>query len=191
MWAYQFIKISILIIFVTQFAQFAYASGVRVNWVENPESDVAGFNVYYGTASRNYQSYVDAGTFTSVEIDGLNSGITYYFAVTAYDSSGNESAYSQEIQATIPTISVESGSFTNAGKNKVNVGGNSGSCLISTSSAESPVFQGVIFLVLAGIVLMGIASSLRKDTTNGDQNLLKTSRLNHSFECAFISLQKN
>ncbi len=163
---YQFVKISLLLLFITQFTQFAYASGVRVSWVENSVSDVAGYKVYYGTVSHNYQSNVDAGTFTSVEIDGLSAGITYYFAVTAYNKSGNESAYSQEIQATIPIVSVESGPVSNAGKIKVDVGGGSGGCFISTSVPESPVSQGVTFLVLAGMVLMGIASLLRKYTSN-------------------------
>jgi hypothetical protein len=115
--AYQFFKISILIVFITQFTQFAYASGVRVSWAENSVSTVAGYKVYYGTASRNYQTNVDAGTFTSVVIDGLSAGITYYFAVTAYNYSGNESAYSQEVHATIPNtpvISCATTSLTNS-----------------------------------------------------------------------------
>ncbi|MGO9145552.1 MAG: fibronectin type III domain-containing protein, partial [Desulfomonilia bacterium] len=120
----QFFKISILIVFITQFTQFAYASGVKLNWVENSVSDVAGYKAYYGTASHNYQSHVDAGTFTSVEIDGLSAGITYYFAVTAYDNSGNESAYSQEVQATIPvTQTVNAGSGSGSGSSSVSGSG--------------------------------------------------------------------
>ena len=112
-----FFKISILIVFITLCTQFAYASGVKLSWVENSASDVAGYKAYYGTASRSYQSNVDAGTFTSVEIDGLTPGVTYYFAVTAYDNSGNQSAYSQEVQATIPNppiISCSATSLTNS-----------------------------------------------------------------------------
>jgi len=83
-----------------------------VSWVENSVSNVAGYKVYYGTASHNYQNNVDAGIFTSVEIDGLTPGVTYYFAVTAYNNSGNQSAYSQEVQATIPNPPVISCSIT-------------------------------------------------------------------------------
>ncbi len=132
---YKILRIAILLIFITQFTQFAYASGVRVAWVENPVSDVAGYRVYYGTASRSYQIHVDAGTFTSIEIDRLSSGTTYYFAVTAYDYSGNESAYSQEIQATMPAapaVSTVSGASSVSGSSS-----ESGSGSLSVSSSGS------------------------------------------------------
>ncbi len=114
---YQFFKISILIVFITLSSQLAYASGVMVSWVENSLSNVAGYMVYYGTASHNYTTDINAGTSTSVAIDGLTAGVTYYFAVTAYDNSGNQSAYSQEVQATIPNppiISCSATSLTNS-----------------------------------------------------------------------------
>ena len=85
-----------------QFAQVAHASGVSINWLRNSENDVVGYKVYYGTAHRNYQHYIDVGPFTTTVIDSLSGGVTYYFAVTAYDNLGNESAYSQEVHAAIP-----------------------------------------------------------------------------------------
>jgi hypothetical protein len=147
-------KISLLLLFITQFTQYAYASGVRISWVENSESDVAGYRVYYGTTSHNYQRWVDAGPFTSVEIDDLSSGYIYFFAVTAYNNSGNESAYSREIQATIPTISKNDG------------GGSSGGCFISNFVSENSASQGLTFLVLAGMVLIGFTSLFRRDISN-------------------------
>jgi hypothetical protein len=94
-----------LIVFMMQFTQLAYAYGVSINWNRNSESDIAGYKVYYGTATHNYQNMLDVGPFTTAVIDGLNGGVTYYFAVTAYDTSGNESVNSQEVQAIIPTAS--------------------------------------------------------------------------------------
>lgn len=85
-----------------QCPQVVLASGVSISWNRNLESDVAGYRVHYGTSSRDYRNTIDVGPFTSAVIDGLISGTTYYFAVTAYDMSGNESADSQEVHATIP-----------------------------------------------------------------------------------------
>jgi hypothetical protein len=65
-----------------------------------PLTDLAGYKLYYGTSSGNYNVAIDAGKVTTFKVDGL-SPITYYFAVTAYDSSGNESNYSNEVSKTI------------------------------------------------------------------------------------------
>jgi hypothetical protein len=114
---FQFFKILMLFVFIMHVTQLANASGVSISWNDNSESDVAGYKVYYGTATHNYQNMLDVGPFTSAVIDGLNVGATYYFAVTAYDTSGNESAKSQEIQATMPAppvISCSATSFTNS-----------------------------------------------------------------------------
>ena len=154
MWIYRFFKISILILFI---AQFAYASGIKISWDKNSESDVAGYKVYYGTASHNYQSSLDAGNFTSIEIDDLTPGKIYYISIAAYDYSGNESASSQEFHATIPE---DSGSGSGTGSS-----GGSG-CFISTSRSGRPVLQRATFLLLTGMVLMGISSLLRKYTSN-------------------------
>jgi hypothetical protein len=76
------------------------AAQVVLTWSANTESDLAGYKVYYGTSSRNYGPAINAGNLTSYTLTGLNSGI-YFFAITAYDTSGNESAFSSEASRTI------------------------------------------------------------------------------------------
>ncbi len=75
---------------------------VMVSWDPNSESDLSGYKVYYGTASRNYGQVVDVGNVTSRRIGGLQPGVRYFFAVTAYDFSGNESDFSEEVNIVIP-----------------------------------------------------------------------------------------
>jgi Bacterial Ig-like domain (group 2) len=65
-----------------------------------PVTDLAGFKIYYGTSSGNYTSIIDVGNITTYVINTLASG-TYYFAVTAYYTSGNQSGYSNEASKTI------------------------------------------------------------------------------------------
>jgi chitinase len=66
-------------------------------WDRNSESNIAGYRLYYGTASRNYTANLDVGNTTQHKVTGLAAGATYYFAVTAYDTSGTQSAYSAEV----------------------------------------------------------------------------------------------
>jgi hypothetical protein len=61
-------------------------------------TDLNGYIIYYGTASGNYTYSIDAGNVISYRIDSLVPGFEYYFAVTAYDISGNESTYSREVR---------------------------------------------------------------------------------------------
>jgi fibronectin type 3 domain-containing protein len=66
-----------------------------------PVTGFVGYKVYYGTASRVYTYVVDVQDKTTHTIDALTPGTTYYFAITAYDSSGIESDFSNELSTTI------------------------------------------------------------------------------------------
>ena len=68
-------------------------------WDPNTENDLAGYNVYYGTASRVYDSVIEVGNITSYTVTDLEPETQYYFAITAYDTSGNESDFSVEVSA--------------------------------------------------------------------------------------------
>ncbi len=65
-----------------------------------PLTNLAGFKVYYGTVSGVYPQVIDIGDMTSYSSGTLGPG-TYYFVVTAYDSYGSESEFSNEISTTI------------------------------------------------------------------------------------------
>jgi chitinase len=84
------------------FSVMARAETVTLAWDPNTESDLAGYRLHYGTASRNYTQSVDAGNVTQHAINNLSAGQTYYFAATAYNTAGNESGYSAEVSHTLP-----------------------------------------------------------------------------------------
>ncbi len=66
-----------------------------------PLTDLAGFIIYYGTATGVYSNSTNVGNVTTYQVGNLTEGFTYYFAITAYDTSRNESEYSNEVNATI------------------------------------------------------------------------------------------
>jgi hypothetical protein len=80
----------------------AYSAVVILEWSPNPEPDLNGYMIYYGTSSRDYSWSVNVGDYTSCAISDsrFEDGQTYYFAATAYDEHGNESGYSDEVTYT-------------------------------------------------------------------------------------------
>ena len=92
---------------------------VTLTWDPNTETDLAGYDIYYGTSSGNYQSKTDVGNVTTYTVNGLTVGVTYYLAATAYNTQGLESSFSNEVAYTVPScsfaISPSSASFSTSG----------------------------------------------------------------------------
>lgn len=78
-------------------------------WDANQEPDLAGYRVYYGTSPRDYINFVDVGNVTLYRLDNLMEGVAYFIAVTAYDTAGNESDFSEEVSGigVVPDVLVD------------------------------------------------------------------------------------
>jgi hypothetical protein len=75
------------------------ASALTLAWDPNTEDDLAGYNVYYGTQTGDYDFVIDVGDTTQYTVTDLDPETQYYFTVTAYDTSSNESDFSAEVSA--------------------------------------------------------------------------------------------
>ncbi len=77
---------------------------VSLNWNDNGEGDLDGYNVYRSvTSGSGYIKLNGAALSNSLYSDDtVIGGQTYYYVVTALDTSSNESGYSDEESATIP-----------------------------------------------------------------------------------------
>jgi hypothetical protein len=78
-----------------------HAGELKLAWDPNTETDLAGYRIHYGSASRNYDQVMDVGDNTSCTVSGLVEGRTYYFAATAVNREDIESDFSNEVRATI------------------------------------------------------------------------------------------
>ncbi len=76
------------------------AQSVTATWSPNTEDDLAGYILFYGTETQNYSQQIETRD-TSLRVDSLQLGQTYYFMVKAYDESGNISAPSDQVNITI------------------------------------------------------------------------------------------
>jgi len=77
---------------------------IDVQWSANTEADLAGYKMYRGSTSGIYTTSQDVGITPSGTFANVDDG-TWFIAVTAYDTSGNESGYSNEVIAVIDTAS--------------------------------------------------------------------------------------
>jgi Malectin domain/Bacterial TSP3 repeat len=76
----------------------AFAAPITLAWDAVSDPDLAGYKLYYGYGSRQYSVTVNVGNYTTATVSGLKDAQIYYLAVTAYDTSENESAFSNEVK---------------------------------------------------------------------------------------------
>ena len=97
-------RLSMLFFLLTAISLTARAqSRVTLAWNASAGGAIAGYRVYSGASSQTYTNMLDVGNVTTATVPNLLAGTTYYFAVTAYDLAGLESAFSTEISFTVPT----------------------------------------------------------------------------------------
>ena len=95
-------KLIIALMLSLMMAGSALASQSSFTWLPNVEEDLAGYTLHYGSATGDYTGSLDCVLPVTVEgrvpctLNYESNGLTY-FAVTAYDTGGNHSAYSSEL----------------------------------------------------------------------------------------------
>jgi hypothetical protein len=81
-------------------------SSLTLAWDPNTEPDIAGYKLYCGEASGRYIASIDVGNVTQFQptLKNLNPGDKAFFVVSAYNTSGLESDYSNEVSYTKPAL---------------------------------------------------------------------------------------
>jgi len=88
----------------THLAQYvAPFQSVTLVWDANTEPDLAGYISHWGPGTGVYTNACDVGNVTTTVISNLVENCTYYFVVTAYNTSGLESEPSNEVVYRPPT----------------------------------------------------------------------------------------
>src|SRR4029450_8619624 len=82
--------------------QLAWDAPLQANGT--PVPNLAGYKLYYGSQSGQYHTAIPVGMTTTYTVTNISAGQTYYFAATAYDTAGTESAFSNEVSVIPGTI---------------------------------------------------------------------------------------
>lgn len=82
----------------------AATASLTFQWDPVAVSDLAGYKIYRSTTAGTYGSPIAtlSASTTTYQMTNLTKGVTYFFAVSAYDTNGNESPFSNEQSRTIP-----------------------------------------------------------------------------------------
>lgn len=75
---------------------------VEVFWNANREGDLAGYNVYVSSSYDGRYQLIGSARAPYFNDRAAVNGMTYYYAVTAYDFNGNESDLSRDVVYDIP-----------------------------------------------------------------------------------------
>jgi fibronectin type 3 domain-containing protein len=76
----------------------------RLSWDTSAAKDIAGYKIYLATTSGGYGNPISMTStdVTAYTVTGLAPGTTYFFVVTAFNTDGTESTFSNEVSTTIP-----------------------------------------------------------------------------------------
>ena len=83
-------------------SQAAVSHAVELTWSPSSSTDVAGYDVYRGLTSDGPYTMLTTTAATNYTDTNVQSGQTYYYVLTAVDSSNVQSAFSTAASATIP-----------------------------------------------------------------------------------------
>jgi hypothetical protein len=144
------------------------SQSVSLNWNDNTDADLAGYNVYRSTTSgsgyiKANGSLVNTSDYTD---NSVTNGTTYYYVVTAVDTHSNESADSGEVSATPGGGSTNVYNFT--GVNQANTGFNAYACKAKVFPFNGNANNRVLMIEATDpeYSLIGINDSMRWTTFN-------------------------
>jgi hypothetical protein len=83
----------------------AASHSVYLSWTASSSPNITGYNIYRGTQSGGPYSKINPSlnAGTNYTDNTVSDGQTYYYVTTAVDSSNEESSYSNQAEAVIPT----------------------------------------------------------------------------------------
>ena len=149
----------LVLFFISFFCDQAWAKDCTLSWDANSDPDIAGYVVYFkadssGQPYGDYDEEIDVGDVTSATIEGLDADRIYFFAATAYDTSGIESDFSNEVSTEDLTSYSPNNSILSPDSSR------SGGCLILTTAHGHDYIPYIEIITV--VVAVGFFGFLRR-----------------------------
>ena len=172
-----FFLIAPAIVLFPYFASTGLAKNVTLGWNANSEPDIEGYVIYRNPGSSGppykYDDTLPEDDLANplrpmVTLTGLNDKTKYYVAVTAYDTDGNESYYSNEIcfeieDSIIKNCTASSGSVSKSDSSGGGGSGGGGGVCFINSIAEKSNSLCVLLIALVVVVLVLISKARKTE----------------------------
>ena len=143
----------------------AFAANVTLGWEPNPEPDLKGYVVYrnigspgppYGYSSDLPEDDLANPLQPKVTLTGLQEGNQYYIALTAYNTEGVESSFSNDVCVEISGGSIDVCSQSISLGSASGGGGSGGGCFISSTRHHSSIFSKFVVEPIIRNLLLAI-----------------------------------
>jgi hypothetical protein len=80
----------------------AVQHSVKLNWQSSPSREVTGYHVYRSTIPGGYYAFLASPAGLTYTDDTVQSGLTYYYVISAINKAGEQSKYSNQVKVVIP-----------------------------------------------------------------------------------------
>ena len=179
-------RFALVLVLAVFLAAPSYAVNITFGWDPNEEPDLEGYKVYHNIGSPGppykYRATLPESKLTDplnpiVTLTGLKESTKYFVAVTAYDTDGDESRYSDDVCVQVIDSAIEACSSSAGGSPGGSGGGGGGAggggsagCFISTAGLQTsstivaalfPVTARLYPLFPSFLLIIGSARSIR------------------------------
>jgi hypothetical protein len=117
-------------------SQLATTQSVTLAWNTSISPNIIGYNIYYGGVSGIYTNEIATENATNLTVPGLLVGSTYYFVVTAVNSSGVQSGFSSQLSYTVASAPILGTPIFSGNGFSFSVNGGSGNSYVIEASTN-------------------------------------------------------
>lgn len=162
-----FCLIALAILLSPFFSSISFAKNVTLGWDCNPEPDLEGYIIYRKEGSPGppyqYSSTLPEDDLSNplipvVTLTGLKEATEYYVAVTAYDTEGNESYFSDQVCVEIVDSFIKNCTASLGVNNSSSTGGGSGGgggCFINSAAGDLNNAAWFGLVLSLGVLVLG------------------------------------